>query len=255
MSGGPARRAAAAEPAEFQAFLAELDARVQAAASTARIALGRNLLTRHRVAGRDVVVKSFGPGRWWRRGGHKAVASFDHAVECRRRGIGSPEPLAAQAAQAAQATKAVQDAAAPWVDHFCCALVPDCRTAWQVLDRAVVDPAAALVALARFIAAMHQAGVDHRDLTPGNVLLSPTGEHLLVDTNRMRFHPGPVPVAAALAAVAKLAPDGALLEPYLAARPVDAVAARRHFARLNRIERLTRAAKDATRAWRRRVGM
>jgi hypothetical protein len=228
----------------LRAWFAELPQRVEQAAGDAVIYRGRNLITRHRVEGLELAVKSFGPGRAWRRGGHKGTLSYDHASEVLRRGFASPAPVAV-----------VIGGRGSWIDHFICAYVPATRTAWAVLDGDMPDPAAAREALALHIARMHRSGIDHRDLSPGNVIITDDGSHYLVDTNRMQFVHGQVPVSRGLAALAKLDYVGQLLEVYAQVRGIDAVEARRRFNRLTLIERMTRTAKDRTRPWRRKLGL
>jgi hypothetical protein len=50
------------------------------------------------------------------------------------------------------------------------------------------DVAAAVAA----IRAMHDRGVDHRDLNLGNVLVGADGAALVIDLDRARLHPGPL---------------------------------------------------------------
>ena len=204
---------------------------------------GRNTLSRLAGVDRPVVIKAFGSGTWWRRGRGpmKATASYDHAQRLVRAGFGTPEPLAVVHARGTGG-------------FYICAWEDGCRSVWDLHDGLI--PAHHATALAEFIAKLHEAGIHHHDLTPGNVLLKPVGdafEFLLVDCNRMRF--GPVPLSTGLAALAKLECQGHLVAPYAAARGADVLRAQRIFARVTLLERTTRRMKDATRPLRRRVGL
>ena len=226
-----------------RAWCLDLPAQLAEAPAEATFYRGRNTLSRLPGIDRPVVVKAFGKGRWWRRGQgpHKATASYDHAQRLLRLGIGTPEPLAVVAARGTGG-------------FYVCAWEDGCRSVWDLHDGLL--PAEHLVALAEFIARLHEAGAHHHDLTPGNVLLKPvaTGfEFLLVDCNRMRF--GPVSLSTGLAALAKLECHGQLVAPYAAARGVDLRRAQRIAARVTWWERTTRRCKDASRPLRRRVGL
>lgn len=231
-----------------QEWCVDLPARIAAAEPSAIIYAGRNTLYRFAGPDRPVVVKAFGIGnglRWRRgRGPDKAAASYDHAARLLRLGLGTPEPLAVIVARRSRA-------------YYVCAWEDGCRSVWDIHDG--VLSAEAGVALAQFIARMHDAGAHHQDLTPGNVLLKPLTQdqsaafdHLLVDCNRMRF--GPVSLRTGLAALAKLACRGTLVEPYARARGADLHLAKRIFARVTTIERTTRWFKDSTRPLRRCLG-
>ena len=213
------------------------------APTDAAIYRGRNALYRLPGVDRQVVIKAFGNGTWWRRGRGpmKATASYDHAAKLMRLGLGTPEPLAVVHARGTGG-------------FYVCAWEDGCRSVWDLHDGLL--PAQHAAALAAFVARLHEAGVHHHDLTPGNVLLKPNGaafDFLLVDCNRMRF--GPVSLTTGLAALAKLECHGHLVAPYAAARGADPARAQRIFARVTLIERTTRRMKDVTRPLRRRVGL
>ncbi len=226
-----------------RAWCLGLPAALAAAPAAATIYRGRNTLFRLPGVDRPVVVKAFARGRWWRRGRgpQKATASYDHALRLMRLGLGTPEPLAVVYARGTGG-------------FYVCAWEDGCRSVWDLHDG--VLPARHVVALAEFIARLHEAGVHHYDLTPGNILLKPQGEDfvfLLVDCNRMHF--GPVSLRTGLAALAKLECHGQLVAPYAAARRVDLRRAQKIAARVTWWERTTRRFKDASRPLRRRVGL
>lgn len=226
-----------------RAWCSELPALVAAAPAEAVVYRARNTLVRLDSPTGPVVVKAFGKGKPWRLGlgTSKAAESWDHAVRLLRVGLGTPEPRAAVAATGTDG-------------FYVCDWIDGCRSVWDLHDGTL--PADQVPRLAEYIARMHELGVHHRDLTPGNVLLRVAGkeyQHLLIDLNRMQF--GPVSLSTGLAALAKLECHGALCEPYAVARGVDVAKARRIFKRLTLIERTTRACKDATRPLRRKVGL
>lgn len=226
-----------------RAWCGELPALVAAAPESAVVYRSRNTLVRLEGPSGPVVVKAFGKGKAWRLtpGISKAAESWDHGVHLLRLGLATPEPRAAVAATGTGG-------------FYVCDWADGCRSVWDLHDG--VLPARHLPLLAQFVARMHDLGVHHRDLTPGNVLLRAAGEdfeHLLIDLNRMRF--APVSLSVGLAALAKLECHGALLEPYAVARGVDLERARRTYSRLTFVERTTRSLKNATRPLRRRIGL
>jgi len=226
-----------------RAWCQSLPALLARAPTEAAFYRGRNTLYRLAGVDRPVVIKAFGNGRWWRRGRGpmKATASYDHALRLVRLGFGTPEPLAVVYARGTGG-------------YYVCAWEDGCRSVWDLHDGLI--PTQHATALAEMVAKLHEAGVHHLDLTPGNVLLKPVGnafEFLLVDCNRMRF--GPVSLSTGLAALAKLECHGQLLKAYAAARGADLARAQRIFARVTLLERTTRRMKDATRPLRRRVGL
>ena len=226
-----------------RAWCASLPGLVANAPEAAVIYRGRNVLVRLDGPTGPVVVKAFGRGKWWRtrQGLGKAGESYDHGTRALRLGVATPEPRAVILARGTGG-------------FYVCDWIPGCRSVWDLHDGLL--PASGFAPLAEFVARMHEAGVHHADLTPGNVLLQPVGDgfaHLLVDLNRMRF--APVSLRTGLAALAKLECAGHLVAPYAAARGADPVAAQRIYARVTLLERTSRRLKDATRPLRRKLGL
>jgi hypothetical protein len=221
-----------------------LDRLAAAAPPEAVVYRARNTLVRLELAGAMAVVKCFparsGWQRWFSRT-TKAAKAYRNAEELLRRGIGTPAPFAAVEAEDGRS----------W---FACAWAEGCRSVWQLHDRTLADADRHCAALGAFIGRMHQAGCDHRDLTPGNVLLQPRDDgyhHLLVDCNRMRF----VPVGArlGLARLVSLECQGRTLEGYCRERGLPLPWARRFYQAVADWHRWKWALKDRTRPWRRRL--
>ena len=80
--------------------------------------------------------------------------------------------------------------------------IPGAVSLFDFLARTRAEPAArrraALEAAGETIRKMHDAGVEHADLHVGNLLVLPSGEVAVVDLDRARLHPGPVPPAGRL---------------------------------------------------------
>lgn len=220
-----------------------LPALVAQAPDQAVIYRARNTLVR--VPGPDgaeVVVKAFGRGKWYRPGGSaiKARKSFLAALGLVERGLATPAPVAAIAAEGR--------------GYYACAWVPGCATVWDLhFGRVQGDPAA----LARFIAAMHQAGALHRDNTPGNILLRPRTDgghdHLVVDTNRIAF--GPVGLLAGLRNLVMTECHGHLVDPYLEARGATSAGLRSWYDAWAIEHRWRWAVKRGSRPLRRKLGL
>ncbi len=243
MTGAILRLHGSWDTAAGRAWCNDLPSLVAGAPETAVVYRARNVLVRLESPTGPVVVKAFGKGKVWRvsHGSSKAAESYDHGVRLLRLALATPEPRAAVAAVGSGG-------------FFVCDWIDGCRSVWDLHDGAL--PAHHLDALAEHVARMHDLGVHHRDLTPGNVLLHADGDgfaHLLIDLNRMRF--GPVSLATGLAALAKLECHGALLEPYARARGAALDRAWRIYRRVTLVERATRRLKNATRPLRRKFGL
>lgn len=231
---GPAGR-------ELALRLGELAA---AAPPEAVVYKARNTLVRLDLLGGTAVVKCFPPRSSWQRfwsRATKAAKAYANAAELLRRGLGTPEPLAAVEA----------DDGRSW---FACAWIPGCRSVWELHVARLPDADRHCEALGAFIGRLHQAGCDHRDLTPGNVLLRPQGdgfEHLLVDCNRMRFVP--VNARLGLARLVSLECQGRTLPGYCRERGLPLAWARRFYDAIAGWHRFKWQVKDRTRPWRRRL--
>jgi hypothetical protein len=219
----------------------------QAAASDdgAVIYRGRNTLVRLDIAGTTVIAKLFPPKRGWKklvRRGDKAVQAFDHSARLVALGLGTPAPYAALAC-------------ADGSTCYVCAWAPGCRAVWDLHDDKIPDSDRHCADLGRFVAAMHNAGAFHRDNTPGNVLLSPVGDHfahLVVDTNRMRF--GRVGMWSGIASLLQLECQERLLPAYITARGWSPALPTFLFRLLRASHRVKWFFKDGTRPLRRKLG-
>lgn len=207
----------------------------RAAASEQVVYRGRNVLVRLDWVGEQVVVKCFPKPR----GAIKARKAFTHALKLHELGLGTPAAYAA-----------VESAdGAGW---FACAWIAGCRAVWDLHDRIIPDSDRHCRALGAFVGRMHEAGVHHRDLTPGNILLAPQGEdfeHLIVDHNRMGF--GPIGALRGVAALVKLECQGRTLPGYCEARGLAYGPALMSFRGVWCWHRILWAVKNSTRPLRR----
>lgn len=239
------RLASTWDNAEQRTFCAELPQRLAAAAETAVLHRGRNLLVRLETSAGEVVAKQFPPRRGLKglfRRGCKATQAFDHATQLQELGIGTPDPLAAIR---------FADGSSCYV----CAWISDCRSVWDLHDRIIPDSDRHCYDLGSFVGCMHIAGALHRDNTPGNILLKPDGEsfdHLVVDTNRMRF--GSIGLWTGIGSLVQLECEERLLEGYDWARGYAEGRAHRLFRFQALRHRLAWRLKNSTRPLRRRLG-
>lgn len=152
------------------------------------------------------VIKCFARLPLWRRlyysylGTSKAARSWGNAVRLAALGFGTPPAVG------------YREERSRWgligASSFSCALL-------EGVERGIYPEvygwrarAGFLEALAREVARLHEAGVEHLDLSPGNILYrySRSGGFgfYLVDLNRMRFHTHPLDLEAAARNVARL---------------------------------------------------
>lgn len=151
---------------------------------------GRNKLYRLSSAQGAYVVKCFGRIAWLRRlyysmtNSSKARRSFLNALELVQLGIGTPSPLG----YAEEVNSlGILDRGYYVSSHI------DARVDVQSEMYGYSAPDGFYAALGSFIASMHEAGVAHIDLSPGNILYRRDAaegyQFWLVDLNRMRFRP------------------------------------------------------------------
>lgn len=156
---------------------------------------GRNQLYSLQHGGESYVVKCFGRLAWWQRLLYslpmmmsKAKRSHLYSLELERRGIG-----------VAQSLGYVEERSALGLlsrSYHYSKLLPYTEAQIQPHARGWASPSGFMQGLAHFAHSLHKAGVEHLDLSPGNVLYRYTeGEgytFYLVDLNRMRLHERPL---------------------------------------------------------------
>lgn len=152
---------------------------------------GRNTLyrVRLRAEGASYAIKCFGHLPLWRRiyysylGTSKAARSFANAERLIELGFGTPSPIG------------YQEERNRWglieSSSFSCELLEGVERGIYPEVYGYSAPEGFLEALALFVASLHEAGVEHLDLSPGNILYRYSrGEgyrFYLVDLNRMSF--------------------------------------------------------------------
>ena len=216
----------------------------------------RNLIFRAAVEGAELAVKRFPTSKpvqqlVYRRRATKAVRAFDHAARLVALGFGTPAPIAAVE---------LRRGAWPIASYFCSAYIAGCMEARTLRAPNAPDRARLLERIGELVGRMHEAGVVHRDLTSGNILLqpdpgSPGGvAFALVDVNRMRF--GRVGTRAGIANLVQLRLDdgGEVLEGYCRARGLDAARLRGYYRARLALRAAHQTLKERTRPWRRRIG-
>lgn len=249
------------EHAAGLAFAAGLAGFCDALPPAAGIHRARNALYRCEALGETVVIKRFQlRGNLWKRmtdrcGEGKALRTFRIAGELARRGVRTPEPLAAVERRERGALVEA------W---YVCADQPNLGTVRDLLRPGFPDRIAHIRGFGAWAARVHDAGVLHHDFNSANVLLVPCGSggfaHSLVDLNRIRFATtvGPIAGLYNLLQPGFFADDEAraLLDGYVPARrealgDLD----RDAYHALAAIHRAHWAIKKASRPLRRRLGL
>ncbi|MDR1456170.1 MAG: lipopolysaccharide kinase InaA family protein [Tannerella sp.] len=126
----------------------------------------------------------------------KAERAYRYAFRLRELGIDTPEPVA---------YILLKKNGLLHMSYYVSRQAPHDHTMYEFGRGGLAGREYILQALAGFTARLHEAGVCHRDYSPGNILFreTPAGvEFCLVDINRMRF--GPVSVREGCAAFARL---------------------------------------------------
>lgn len=239
--------------ADGQAWCSSITAVAEALPATALLHNARNQLYRCTALGCEVVIKRFGAGNPVKRLAArfttgKAMRSFHAARHLIELGFHTPEPLAA--IECRDGRMLVE----AW--YVCRVLDTTHSVRDLVRDPAIADRAARIAQFGAFVARLHTAGVLHRDLTAGNVMLRQatdgSWEHHLIDLNRVRFGP----LGTAEAATNLLLPGfrseadvATLLDGYNATP-----ALRRMYGLLSGWHATRWAVKSATRPFRRKLG-
>lgn len=185
---------------------------------------GRNLIKVLQVDGLDINVKRYGIPAW----PNRIIYSFFRKPKGKRaflyprilleQGFETPEPIA---------YIEIRKFGLIGYSYFVSIQSPYRRNFYEFGNAEVESCADVVKAFARYTAALHQAGILHRDYSPGNILFDKVGEKYhfsLVDINRMQF--GEVGLKAGCANFARLWGQkpffDLLAEEYAKARNADA---------------------------------
>lgn len=167
---------------------------------------GRNRLYRVRLQEGVFIVKCFAPLGFIRSlyysyiGKAKAERSHRNALELERRGVGVPKSLGYACFYSSLGL--VQRS------YYVSADFGLDSTHLQAHARGWASPEGFMPALAEYIALVHRAGVEHLDLSPGNILYRYTREQgyefAMVDLNRMQLHDSPLDRSQSLSNLVRL---------------------------------------------------
>lgn len=217
---------------------------------------GRNIVSRQQLQGRTVVVKHF-RNRGLRKKiaykirSSKARRSFEHALQIMKAGLLSPQPIAWR-----------EDWQGGWLQQsfYVCDFVDAAYTVWDLKKDAVPGNKGCIAQLGALIGKLHNAGLHHQDLTPGNVLLCQVEQGFdmyVIDCNRMLV--GDVSQQTGLHALVRMGLEGAHIDPYVAAYAAERElnedwCQERYRQLLNRHQWKWRI-KNKSRPWRRKLGL
>ena len=148
----------------------------------------RNLLRRVKVNDIEMVIKSFHQPVFLNRiiysffRKSKALRSYEYSTYLNQNGISAPDPIACIIE-----TKGHLINRSFYVNRY-----EDIDTVREVMDGSLAGNEKLLDAFARFMVKVHEKGILHRDLSPGNILYKQTeaGDYdfYLIDVNRMKLH-------------------------------------------------------------------
>lgn len=173
------------------------------------IYMGRNKLYRIRKGEESFVVKHFASLGFLKSvyythlSPSKAERSHRYALELRNRGVATPESIGYILRY--DAWGLVRES------YYVCRDVGRKACDLQAHARAWASPEGFMEALADYLLSVHRVGVEHLDLSPGNILYEPQrveGEEVydfrLIDLNRMKLHDAPLSRRQVLANLARL---------------------------------------------------
>jgi tRNA A-37 threonylcarbamoyl transferase component Bud32 len=246
------------DAAIWSEWAASIGHRLDAAAPTDLLHQGRNrVIVVPGPQGDQVVVKHFRP-RGLRRllyrfRASKAERAYRNAEALLRLGLPTPEPIGwgeeRRGGGLEQAWLVTRRVPATWNGH-------------HLHDSALGERGREmLAAVGALVARMHQAGVEHRDLTGGNLLISARdgGWRIeIIDINRMRLgrRLGRLASMANLVQLGYAGPQRlTVLDAYAGVRGWPLASCLATYDRLLVMHRCTWAIKHGTRPWRRRIGL
>lgn len=190
---------------ENKAHILEISANFSGTGTIFKDFYRRNVLKTVSLGGEITMVKSFKvPGTFKRLiygtfRKSKARRSFENSIELKKRGIHVPEPMAF--------TERIVGGQL-YESFYFSKFESDTFTLHDVLlEKVHVDQKELLHSFTVYVYELHQKGVYHLDLTPGNVLVSGTSgayRFSLVDVNRMRFFSKPIAPEKAVANLGRL---------------------------------------------------
>ena len=218
---------------------------------------GRNAIVKARIADHDVVIKyfrnhTFSKKLSYKYRSSKAVRSFEHSLQLTEAGLNTPQPICWR-----------EDWKGAWLhdSYYVCAYQPVAHKAWALKDESIPDHNRWIALLGSEIAKMHEAGIHHQDLTPGNALFVTAGDDAynvyFIDCNRMCF--GKVSQGLGIRALVTMGLEGPHIEPYVTAyaetRSYDVDWCLKRYKQLLKRHHFKWAIKNKTRPWRRKIGL
>lgn len=218
---------------------------------------GRNRVCRVEYCGHSFVVKQFfNKGLWkkmvYRIASSKARRSFDNSMSLMRNGLNTPHPVAWREDWNRLFLKE---------SYYICAHLEVAQTARSIGRDEAILWRPQVRKIAQSIALMHEAGMLHLDLTPGNILFSGDRPEdwkvYFIDNNRMKF--GKVSMRRGIQSLVQAKIEGYCQASYVAAyaeaRGFDPDACQKLYTKLMKRHNLKWRLKNWTRPWRRKIGL
>lgn len=216
---------------------------------------GRNEVNKIKINGTELVVKYFRNKGLankinYKIRSSKAQRSFTHAQKIIEAGFKSPQPVAWR-----------EDWRGAWLQQsFYISVYHEVAyTVWDLKDNLVPRNDHWIGCLGQLIGKMHNAGVHHLDLTPGNILFVTQDDSFdmyVIDCNRMNF--GSIGKDQGLRALVSMGLEGKHIdiyaEAYAAIRNLDIEWCRKRYRQLLKRHKFKWAIKNKTRPWRRKIG-
>ncbi len=240
---------------QWESVVTELEA-ILADDASETLHAGRNTIKKAVIHGQPVIIKHFKNDGMRKKLAYKlrsskAKRSYEHSQKLIDAGLLAPTPLLWR-----------EDWKGAWLHQsfFVSAYHEVAFTAWDLKKDNLPNNEQWVIHLGQQIGKMHNAGLHHQDLTPGNILFVSEGDSFLmyfIDCNRMSF--GAIGKDQGMRALVRMGLEGQHIDPYARAyaeeRDLDVEWCQNRYRQLLKRHQFKWRLKNKTRPWRRKLGL